>query len=378
MTIYLKYFYKTDEHFFDPATITFCQSTFDQNLGDLRKFFMEDVDVNEVDIEVFVQNEFNKNEDLNEAIRLIMKDIKNQGSCTYWILEGLFDEADIVEKKIAMLRYLLEKFFVSTLSYKLRLDDENYVECVYSYLGPYQFKYCLPRDIAKKYCNHVSEFGANILNLMELSPEELATYVMPLYYHEIGWWDRQFLREDAKIMAKLSSSWVDNSLQGSMRLTNYQLMRLFLFDNHDPFSYDHGELQGIIDEELEKAKEMLAKEAYTDDFCFQLTEEEFDALEINVDFQKALKLIPSYLKCHCAVLEESYKGEAYFSESYPLDTDYVDDMVSAGYEAPSKYIPDLDLGCLLLKMSDSGYEQAQIETFKDKWLECLLEMDSKR
>ena len=186
MTIYLKYFYKADEHFFDPATIAFCQSTFDQNLDDLRMFFMEDVDVNEVDIEVFVQNEFNKNEDLNEAIRLMMKDIKNQGSCTYWILEGLFDEADIVEKKIAMLRYLLEKFFVAVLSYNLRLNDKNYVECVYSYLGPYQFKYCLPRDVAKKYCNHVSEYGANIVNLMELSPEELATYVMPFYYHEIG------------------------------------------------------------------------------------------------------------------------------------------------------------------------------------------------
>ena len=60
MTIYLKYFYNTDEHFFDPATITFCQSTFDQNLDDLRKFFMEDMDVNQVDVEVFVQNEFNK------------------------------------------------------------------------------------------------------------------------------------------------------------------------------------------------------------------------------------------------------------------------------------------------------------------------------
>ena len=216
------------------------------------------------------------------------------------------------------------------------------------------------------------------MNLMELSPEELATYVMPFYYHEIGWWDRQFLRDDAKKIAKLSSSWIDSSLQGSMRLTNYQLMRLFLFKNHDPFSYDHGELQGILDGELEKAKEMLAQEAYTDDFCFQLTEEEFDALEINVDFQKALKLIPSYLKCHCAVLEESYKGDEYYSDSYPLDMDYVDDMISAGYEAPSKYIHNLDLELLLSKMYDSGYEQVQIETFKGKWLECLSEIEDKR
>ena len=54
MTICLKYFYKTDEYFFDPATITFCQSTFEKNLGNLRKFFMEDVDVNEVDMTLFL------------------------------------------------------------------------------------------------------------------------------------------------------------------------------------------------------------------------------------------------------------------------------------------------------------------------------------
>ena len=94
---------------------------------------------------------------------------------------------------------------------------------------------------------------------MEMSPEELATYVMPLYYHEIGWWDRKFLRDDAKKMAKLSSSWIDSSLQGSMRLTNYQLMRLFLFEGHNPFSYDHGEVHPSAGE-FEKAKEMLVQD----------------------------------------------------------------------------------------------------------------------
>lgn len=212
MTIRLKYFYKIKGEYFDLSTITFCQSTYDQNLDYLKKFFMEDVDENKVDFEVFVQNEFNKNEDFNESIRLIMKDIKNQCSCTYRILESLFKETDVIEKKIAMLRYLLERFFSAIILYNLRLNDKNYVECVYSYLGPYEFKYCLPIDIVKQHNNRFSEFDDYIVDLMALSPEELATYVMPLYYHEIGWWDRQILRDDAEKMAMLSSSWINKSL----------------------------------------------------------------------------------------------------------------------------------------------------------------------
>ena len=102
-----------------------------------------------------------------------------------------------------------------------------------------------------------------------------------------------------------------------------------------------------------------------------MTESQFDRLGISVDFQKALKLIPHYLKCHCAVLEKSYIGDAYSFESYPLDTDYVDDLVSAGYEAPPQYIPELDLELLLSKMYAVGYDESEMKTFNAKWLENL-------
>ena len=306
---------------------------------------------------------FSKSDDLNESICLIMKDIKNQGSCTYWILEGLFDEADIVEKKVAMLRYLLEKYFVAI--YSCKLENKSYLECVHNYRGTLQFKYRLPIDVLRKYNDHISEVGANIVPLMNLSPEELATYVMPFYYKEIGMWDRQFLRDDAKKISRLSSSWIDKSLQGHMRLTNYQLMRLFLFQDHDPFSYDHGELSNSGVENFKNAKYMLETEEYTNNFCFQLTESQFDRLEIGVDFQKALKLIPYYLDCHCTALDE------YSFDSSPLDTDYIDDLVSAGHEAPSKYIPELDLELLLSKMYTKGYEESEMEAFKENWLKNL-------
>ena len=71
------------------------------------------------------------------------------------------------------------------------------------------------------------------------------------------------------------------------------------------------------------------------------------------------------------MLEKSYIGDAYSFESYPLDTDYVDDLVSTGYEAPTQYIPELDFELLLSKMYAVGYDESEMKTFKAKWLENL-------
>ena len=49
----------------------------------------------------------------------------------------------------------------------------------------------------------------------------------------------------------------------------------------------------------------------------------------------------------------------------------MDDLVSAGYEAPTQYIPELDLELLLLKMYAVGYDESEMKTFKAKWLENL-------
>ena len=184
-------------------------STFDENLDAIRSFFAEEI----IGVNLQVQVEgFPKRDELNESVRWIMKDIKNQGSCTYRVLEGLFEETDIIEKKTAMLRYLLEKYFVAIYSWNF--ENKSHLECVHNYWGPMQFKYRLPIDVLRQYNDRISEFGANIVNLMKLSPAELATYVIPFYYKEIGWGGPDFLRYDAKKTAELSSSWLDKSLQG--------------------------------------------------------------------------------------------------------------------------------------------------------------------
>ena len=205
------YYFEIKDQMIDPSTFKFCHSTFDKNLNDLRRFFVEDIHINDVDIQVFVQNKMNKNDDNNEAIRLIMKDVKDEESCTYKLIEELFNETDIVEKKIAMLRYLLENYFLCLYRFE---NGNKYYECVYSYWGPLEFKYRLPGDIMKRCCRYFDEdsmFGATMIMLSSLTAEELCAYVIPYYYREIGWWDRQFLRDDSEKMATLSASWANKS-----------------------------------------------------------------------------------------------------------------------------------------------------------------------
>lgn len=212
MLIKLKYFYDLPEgeHYFDPATIQFSQDYFDQSINSIKAFFSsESGNINELKVKVFCQNELKTVDDHNDAIRCMMNDVNNEESCTFKCLSVLFNQTDMIEKKIAMLRYLLENYFICNGLYNIRMNDENFVECVHDYWGPYNYKYVLPKNVISKYLDFYHEFGANGVDLAELTAEEIATYVMPRYYHEIGAWDRGFLRNDATKMAKLTLSWME-------------------------------------------------------------------------------------------------------------------------------------------------------------------------
>ena len=212
MAIKLRYFYNLveGERTFDPSTIQFCNEYFAQSINAFKTFFSSaDIDINEFEIKVFCQNELNTVDDHNDAIRCIMNDVKTEDSCTFKCLNPLFDQTDMVEKKVAMLRYLLENYFISNGLYNTRINSDDFVECYHDYWGPYNYKYVLPKNVISKYLRHYQEFGANGVDLTELTPEELAQYVMPRYYHEIGAWDRESLRKDANKMARLTLSWIE-------------------------------------------------------------------------------------------------------------------------------------------------------------------------
>ena len=212
MAIKLRYFYNLveGERTIDPKTVQFCKDSFNQSVNDIKAFFIsKEIDASNLEIKIFAQNEYNEKDEEIDAIKCMLSDIKNENSCTYKVLSTLFDEADVVEKKISMARYLLENYFICTRLHNTRKNDKNFVECYHSYWGYYDFKYTLPKVVISKYVRHYQEFGANGIELSKMSAEELAMYVIPLYYHEIGWWDRETLRKDADKMARLATSWMD-------------------------------------------------------------------------------------------------------------------------------------------------------------------------
>ena len=206
----LYYFDMTDDgKLIDTSKVHFCHKTFDQNVEELKYYFAStDVNVNDIEFQVYAQNKYNLNDGDHEAIRCMMSDIKNEASCTHKLIAPLFDIADSVEKKTEMLRYLLEKYFIGTRLQMTWANDNKHIRCYRKIWGIHEFKYWLPKTIAQKYDHDYSEFGANGFDIIKMTPEEILTYVVPEYYSEIGFWDMKSFRDDPKKMEKVSVSWL--------------------------------------------------------------------------------------------------------------------------------------------------------------------------
>jgi hypothetical protein len=54
------------------------------------------------------------------------------------------------------------------------------------------------------------------LDLSKLSADELATYVIPQYYNELGAWDRESIRNDKDLMEFLSITWFMQAKYGRL------------------------------------------------------------------------------------------------------------------------------------------------------------------
>lgn len=148
-------------------------------------------------------------------------------------------------------------------------------------------------------------------------------------------------------------------------------MRAYLFKDHNFLGYDHGEMDEPIEGNFAKAVDILHSKAYFEDMCIYLTDDEAKRLPIEPSLKEAINLIPTYLKWHCAVEEGSYPGESDIFFSYPVDTDYLDDMWVVGHKDLSRYFPELDLEVLVRKMREHGYADGEIEEFYTKWQETM-------
>ena len=58
--------------------------------------------------------------------------------------------------------------------------------------------------------------GDTYLDLSKLSADELATYVIPQYYNELGAWDRESIRNDKDLMEFLSITWFMQAKYGRL------------------------------------------------------------------------------------------------------------------------------------------------------------------
>ena len=113
MVIKLRIYYdiKKDENgdlSFDPMDIHFDNEMLDNCTDDIRKCFVGEGD--DVEVQLFVQDDTNPRTDESDAVRCMIDDIKNEESCTYKILSSTLEGDDVIEKKVKMLKYLLEKF----------------------------------------------------------------------------------------------------------------------------------------------------------------------------------------------------------------------------------------------------------------------------
>lgn len=202
MTITFKT-YLTDEG------AVFDVKTFDTNAESIKAFFEEKA---EVDIKVL--DEIGEREEDAVAIRCMMDDIMQESSYIFKSLSSIIDAENISELKVKMFKYLLERYFPCVRDYSKHLNSDNYrLYASYYYEERFlAFKYALPNDLIEKCSEKMPD--DKYLDLSKLSVDELATYIIPLYYKEIGAWDRESIRNDKELMSFLSITWFMQAKRG--------------------------------------------------------------------------------------------------------------------------------------------------------------------
>ena len=201
MVIKLRIYYdiKKDENGdlrFDPMDIHFDNEMLDNCTDDIRKCFIGEGD--DVEVQLFVQDDTNPRADESDSVRCMIDDIKNEESCTYKMLSSMLEGDDVIEKKVKMLKYLLEKYVIGVYTYNACANMDEYYMFTYDLPFCRRFKYVVPADCVDR---------RERLDEDTLTPERIATYIMPRYYQEIGWWDNESLRKDKEKMDYLSKNW---------------------------------------------------------------------------------------------------------------------------------------------------------------------------
>ena len=189
----------------------FDTGTFNSNIDSIRAFFKEGIP-----FDIKVLGDFGEREDDAVAIRCMMEDISQEDSYTYTHLSTIIDAENATEQKVEMLKYLLVHYFPCVRNQTKYRNDDNYaLYASYYYEERFlAFKYSLPNQLIQK-CSEKMP-GDRHLDLSKLSVEELATYVIPMYYNEIASWDLESIRNDKNMMTFLSITWFMQAKHGRL------------------------------------------------------------------------------------------------------------------------------------------------------------------
>lgn len=189
----------------------FATETFNSNYDAVEEFF-----AGESTLDIKVLGDFGEREDDAVAIRCMMEDIKQENSYTYKLLFNAVAAETVVELKVQMLKYMLERYFPCVRNYNKNFNNADYIQYASYYYEErfLAFKYLLPYALVQK-CSEKMP-GDTYLDLSKLSADELATYVIPQYYNELGAWDRESIRNDKDLMEFLSITWFMQAKYGRL------------------------------------------------------------------------------------------------------------------------------------------------------------------
>lgn len=190
------------------------EKTFDANIDSLREYF-QDYSIEKLDFKVINPALIDIRTNMlfeykNDALPLALMaaDVRNEKSCLFKEMTKLFNSGDIVQDKINMLRYLVGYYIKCIFNESERRNDGKHVLYAFRYCGYYAFKASIPKYLSGEYnfC----------FNFSDMSTEELSNYIIPCYYREIGWWDRECVRNNKELMESLSESWMKRARSGSL------------------------------------------------------------------------------------------------------------------------------------------------------------------
>lgn len=188
--------------------LIFLQNYFIGKVSEIIDFKV--VDAEYIDEDTFEPFEYEKH---TVPLKCLLNDIKRDDSNLNVVIKPLFCSENGVYEKINALKYLAKQYVLCAFNNKNALNDVNFVNYVSLYHKNYCYNYCLKRSVIKDVA--VSDDYCEI-DLSKLPVEDLARWVIPRYYEELGMWDREDVRNDKELMGKLTRSWFSRSKIGHL------------------------------------------------------------------------------------------------------------------------------------------------------------------